>query len=409
MARKLVASLAVFALLLGSAAGVGTSIQAQDAPTDSVLAFSLEDGAIPDTPSFMRLLRITLEPGAQSPLHTHPGPEFQLLESGTLRVLVDGSGLIQRAPKDGAEQPVEALPNGEETIVRRGDQLAFLPGTAMTFRNTGSKPATILAAVMLPAGPQRPPGLVWVERAPSEEELAGVTSEVLGDGVAYALPTGPAFFNVELVTLGAGEALPASDVPVLYSLVGGVLDFSIDSGYAQISRMSDPGPRPESEVGTAVSLGMGDAVFFPYGVTESARAEISGEATFYRVTIVDDPAVNDNPAPMEMTEDPATITIADTPAPDPTPTTVATEETAETPVVEPGVIGPGAIAVVSEAGVRVRDNPGTSTNVITSLDAGVTVTITGEAQEVDGIVWWPIATSDGAVIGWIAADFLTIP
>jgi len=134
---------------------------------------------------------------------------------------------------------------------------------------------------------------------------------------------------------------------------------------------------------------------------------VSGPATFYRVTIVDDPAVADNPAPMVLAEDPATITIADTPAPEVTPTPAATEETEAT--VEPGTIGPGATAVVSEAGVRVRDNPGTSTNVITSLEAGVQVTITGESQEVDGIVWWPIATTDGAVVGWIAADFLALP
>jgi quercetin dioxygenase-like cupin family protein len=407
MARKFVASLAVLALLLGS--GIGTiATRAQDTATGTVLGFTLEDGALPDAPSFVRLLRITLEPGAQSPLHTHPGPEFQLLESGTLRVLVDGSALIRRAPKDGVEQPVEAIPNKEETIVRRGDQIAFLPGTAMTFRNTGSKPATILAAVMLPAGPQRPPGLVWVERQPTEEELAGVTSEILGDGVAYALPTGPSFFNVETVTLAAGEALPASDVPVMYSLVSGVLEFSIDSGYVQVSRIAEPGPRPDSEVGTAVALGIGDAVYFPYGVTESTRAEVSGPATFYRVTVVDDPAVTDNPAPLTLSEDPATITIADTPAPEVTPTPVVTEDDAEA-TVEPGTIGPGATAVVSEAGVRVRDNPGTATNVITSLDAGVQVTITGPSQEVDGIVWWPIATTDGAVVGWIAADFLSLP
>jgi len=406
MARKIVASLAVLTLLLGSGFGTLTS-RAQEPATKTVLGFTLEAGALPDTPSFVRLLRITLEPGAQSPLHTHPGPEFQLLESGTLRVMVDGSGLIRRSPKDGVEQPVEALPNGEETIVRRGDQVAFLPGTAMTFRNTGSKPATILAAVMLPAGAQRPPGLVWVERQPTDEELAGVTSEILGDGVAYALPTGPSFFNVETVTLGAGEALPASDVPVMYSLISGVLEFSIDSGFVQVSRIAEPGPRPDSEVGTAVALGIGDAAYFPYGLTESARAEVSGPATFYRVTIVDDPAVADNPAPMVLAEDPATITIADTPAPEVTPTPAATEETEAT--VEPGTIGPGATAVVSEAGVRVRDNPGTSTNVITSLEAGVQVTITGESQEVDGIVWWPIATTDGAVVGWIAADFLALP
>ena len=409
MARKLVVSFAVLALLLGSAIGANRPTRAQDTAAESVLAFNLEDGGLSDAPSFMRLLRITLEPGAQSPLHTHPGPEFQLLESGTLRVLVDGSALIRRAPKDGVEQSVEALPNGEETIVRRGDQLAYLPGTAMTFRNTGSKPATILAAVILPAGPQRPPGLVWVERQPSEEELAGVTSEVLGDGTAYALPTGPSFFNVELVTLAAGEALPASDLPVMYSLADGVLDFSVDSGYVQISRIAEPGPRPESEVGTAISLGVGDAVFFPFGITESARSEISGAATFYRVTIVDDPDVADNPAPMEIDEDPATITIADTPAPLPTPTPAATEEAAVSPTPEPGVLGPGATAIVSEGSVRVRDNPGTATNVITTLESGVTVTITGEAQEVDGIVWWPIATTDGTVVGWIAADFLSLP
>jgi quercetin dioxygenase-like cupin family protein len=420
---------AVMMLMIASLFGAlrSPAAQAQDSSTSTLMQATLEAGELPVAPSFVRLLRITIEPDGVSPLHTHPGPEFNRVEQGTVRVMVQGKALVQRAPVDGVAQPVEVMPENDEQVLRRGDQIAYMPGTALTFRNSGTVPAIMLAAVVLPAGSQHPPGLVWVGESPTAEDLAGVTSEVLGDGIATNLPTDSAIFTVEQVELQAGQPLPAARGPTLYSLVDGIFDFTIQSGSVQVSRIAEPGPRPESPAGTAVSLAAGDAIFFPNGVAESTRAEASGTATFYRITIT--PASGSDATPSAATPvtqpggDAAVIAIAataaptPTPSPSPTPTVeAATPEATEAPATEtpagegaPTELAAGVIAVANDDGVRVRDNPGTDTNVVNALANGTRVRITGESQEVDGIVWWPIeGVDDPTIVGWASGEFLDI-
>lgn len=424
MARRTFLPVALVMVLIAGLVGAirPASIAAQDADSSPLVTIALEPGELPVAPSFVRLLRITMEPDSLSPLHTHPGPEFNLVQSGTVRVLVQGKALLQRAPVDGVAQPVELVPNNEEQVLRRGDLITYIPGTALTFRNTGTVPAVMLAGVVLPAGAQHPPGLVWVGEQPSASDLAGVSSEVLGDGIATFLPTGNVIWSVERVTLGSGEPMPATTDPVMYSLVSGLFDFAIQSGSVQVSRIAEPGPRPESPAGTAVSLASGDAVFFPNGVEESPRASVSGETTFYRLTLraadsgevggaTPEAAISTQP-----TAPPAVIAIAATEAPTPTPEPTAEPEPTEEPTTEaetpsaPTELAPGVIAVANDTNIRVRDQPGTEgTNIINVINTGDRVRITGESQEADGFVWWPIEGVDNpAIVGWVAADFLDI-
>jgi mannose-6-phosphate isomerase-like protein (cupin superfamily) len=428
MTRKTLLPVAVVMLMIAGLLGAlrTPAAKAQDASTSTVMQSNLEAGELPVAPAFVRLLRITIEPDGVSPLHTHPGPEFNRVEQGTVRIKVQGKALLQRAPVDGVAQAVEEVPQDEEQVLRRGDQIAYMPGTAITFRNSGTVPAIMLAAVILPAGSQHPPGLVWVGQSPTAEDLAGVTSEVLGDGIATNLPAEGSVFTVEKVTLTAGQPLPAASGPTLYSLVDGVFDFTIQSGSVQVSRIAEPGPRPESPAGTAVSLAAGDAMFFPNGIAESARADASGEATFYRVSIVPAGDAGATPAASTPVTQPggaaAVIAIAATAAPTPTPsptaeateaaatpepTQAATEAAATETATAPAELANGVIAVANDDGVRVRDNPGTTTNVINSLAKGTRVRITGDSQEVDGIVWWPIeGVDDATIVGWASGEFL---
>ncbi|MEZ4495905.1 MAG: cupin domain-containing protein [Thermomicrobiales bacterium] len=424
MARKTLYPFALVMLLVAGFVGAlrPVSTTAQDAAEPPLVPVALEVGELPAAPSFVRLLRITMEPDSQSPLHTHPGPEFNLVESGTVRVLVQGKAYLQRAAVDGEVQPVELAPTNEEFVLRRGDLITYVPGTALTFRNSGTVPAIMLAGVVLPAGSQHPPGLVWVGQQPAPEDLAGVTSEVLGDGIATALPTGAVSWTVEQVTLAAGDPLPATTDAVMYSLVSGLFDFTIQSGSVQVSRIAEPGPRPESPTGAAVSLASGDAMFFPNGVSESARADISGEATFYRVTLAAGVAGDATPEASTSTDiAPAVIAIAateaevpPTPTAEPTataePEETATEEATEEPTAAvPTELGPGVIAVANDTNIRVRDQPGTSTNIINVINTGDRVRITGESQTVDDILWWPIeGVDDPSIVGWAAADFLDV-
>jgi len=108
MARKTLFPFALALLLVAGTIGAlrPVTTTAQDSAEPPLVSVNLETGELPVAPSFVRLLRITMEPDSLSPLHTHPGPEFNLVEAGTVRVLVQGKALLQRAAVDGAAQAV---------------------------------------------------------------------------------------------------------------------------------------------------------------------------------------------------------------------------------------------------------------------------------------------------------------
>ena len=98
----------------------------------------------------MRLVRITLEPGATSPEHTHPGPEFGRIESGVVTVTVKGPAKFkQRSAKEAIRSTTPSRTRRRQ--LDRGDQIYYPAGTPMTFTNKGKEKASILALVILPA------------------------------------------------------------------------------------------------------------------------------------------------------------------------------------------------------------------------------------------------------------------
>ncbi|MGI8483545.1 MAG: SH3 domain-containing protein, partial [Thermomicrobiales bacterium] len=71
-----------------------------------------------------------------------------------------------------------------------------------------------------------------------------------------------------------------------------------------------------------------------------------------------------------------------------------------------GSFAAGDQAVTKDGSVNVRNQPSTSGDVITMLDKGETVLITGASEDADGHTWWPIKTADGQD-GWVVQDYLT--
>ncbi len=71
-----------------------------------------------------------------------------------------------------------------------------------------------------------------------------------------------------------------------------------------------------------------------------------------------------------------------------------------------GSLAAGDQAVTKDGSVNVRNQPSTSGDVITMLDKGETVLITGASEDADGHTWWPIKTADGQD-GWVVQDYLT--
>ncbi len=79
------------------------------------------------------------------------------------------------------------------------------------------------------------------------------------------------------------------------------------------------------------------------------------------------------------------------------------EETTEATV---GGFAVGTTVVTIDA-VNLRTGASRQADVVTELAAGTLLTVTGAAEEGQGLVWVPVVTSDGALAGYVAADFLT--
>ena len=75
---------------------------------------------------------VTVEPGAKTGWHTHPGPEYSILKAGEM--------LLERAP---ACQPV---------TVKAGEGFFIPAGTPHMAQNDGKEPAEIYVTYTVPAG-----------------------------------------------------------------------------------------------------------------------------------------------------------------------------------------------------------------------------------------------------------------
>lgn len=72
----------------------------------------------------------------------------------------------------------------------------------------------------------------------------------------------------------------------------------------------------------------------------------------------------------------------------------------------PGVLAPGAKAVVASggAGANIRQDPSTNAAAVTAVANDTVVQITGSSQDADGYTWWPV-TGNGFT-GWIAGALI---
>jgi hypothetical protein len=391
-----------------------------------ILFTIIED--LPPAPAYVRLLRIIMEPGAISPLHFHHGPEMGVVETGVATVLVEGpTDLLPR----GRTKPVPVADGtdyepGVEFDLEFGDQILYPIETPMQFRNAQEEEVlSILSAVILPAGSQAPPGLTWVDGPPAANALQGLSSQILGDGVATSLPTDGANLAIERIVLEEGEPVPAYDGPVMLSVESGGLQFVTVEGEVQVSRAADPGPQAAAELGGEFTLLPGDAAYFPNGMEELARPDRHGTVSLLRLTLAPLPTGDATPeaspgaepaVPPAVVEAPPEPTPTPEPTETPEPTAEPTDEAAatETPEIEPteapddGIFPSGTVVQVTDVGVNMRDGPATSANVVAVLDQGFQLVVVGDPVEADGILWYPVEAADGSgLTGWVAGQFLS--
>lgn len=411
-------SIALLMLMVVSALAPGLhlpSAHAQDdTDIDTLFRVTLDAGQLPAAPVYMRLLRINMQPGAKSPLHTHPGPEFWRVETGTITVQVGGPATVERS---GSEGGPETPATNEDFDVTRGDRVTFPGGTPLTFTNNTAEEVRILAAVILPAADTAPPGVTYVEGQPAVEAFAGIRSDILGDGKLGRLPDAPHRITIDRLTLPVGGDLPAEENPILISVVQPGFNFELNSGRAQITRTAEPGPQPDASAGSRFELDRGDAVFFPFGMKEVRRSTRHEAVTLFRFIVANSdgsvveanaadigdiratgPLVPKDETPEADSEDDATA------VPDEED---ATAEPDDDEIVS-DLFADGQTVYVNSEDVRLRSAASTSSDIVVGLTFGQALTITGPAELGDDIIWWPVTSpDDGSLVGWVAQDFLS--
>jgi quercetin dioxygenase-like cupin family protein len=368
--------------------------QADDIKTQALISVNLAKGTLPPAPAFLRLVRITLEPGATSVAHTHPGPEIGRVDAGVISVTVQGPASVKQRsakPKD----PFEAIESGKPTTLDRGDQVYYPAGTVIEFTNKGDDPAQVLAVVILPAAEGHPDLITYAEATPTDEVFKGVTSEVLGDAVMTTIPTGDATVTLDRVQLQPGQSLPGTSYPVLFSVESGDCQFSISGGQVQLSRKREPGAQTDLPQDENIKLRSGDAMFFPNGLRTTSRGETSAGLDLLRVIVGPGPGSDEKLAQ----DGRGSIRFK---APD-----VADEDTGDSGDQASNEIGNGSSVYVNSTDVNMRDSPGLGAGLVTVLLYGQELTVDGPAVDGDGIRWWPVhITSDPSISGYVADEFI---
>ncbi len=416
-----IAALVAVTLAIPGAPGGAAQENSDQGPLIDV---TIDAGQYPVAPAFVRLLRIVLEPGASSPLHTHPGPEIALVERGTVTVQVGGPAkldIIGTVSAEGTPSTGELAPFDSEFEMTAGDQITYLPQTSMTFRNGGSTTASLLSVVLLPAGHQHPPGVTYINGQPEQAAFDGVTPQILGDGVASSMPASGIRITVDELKVDTGDPIPASTTPVMLSLEQGSLDFEVVGGKVQISRGATPGPQPDSAPGTEERMAANDALFLPLGMKEAARAKDDGPVSFLRLSITPaNESAQSTPSgdgigeihvlgsETESPESQPELTPgAGTPAAGTTASPVPQSTATPTPTAGPKE---GDTATVNSDGVNLRACAGTDCDIVDQLFAGQTVTILGPAEDDGEYIWWPVSVDDDpSITGYLAQDFLDLP
>ena len=385
------------ALSLLAAPFLAPSLQFARAQEDQVksevlLKVDLEAKALPAPPAFMRLVRITLEPGATSPEHTHPGPEFGRIESGVVTITVKGPAKIkQRSAKE--SDPFDDAEQNKELQLDRGDQIYYPTGTLMTFTNKGKEKASILALVILPAESDHPPLIDYTAATPTADTFEGVTSQILGDAILTTIPSGPSTISINDVSLKPAQSLPGSRNPVLFSVVKGDCSFKVTGGSVQISRTEKPGPQNDTELNKDIELKPGDAMFYPNGLRTTSRGENSGSLELLQVLV--EPASSDETLPEDNRGQ------------------VKFNQPSSPPAAEEGSSGStgnfkdGDSVYVNSTDVNLRDSPSTNGGQVTVLIYGQELIIDGDPTDADGFTWWPVHIADSPdITGYVVQDFI---
>ena len=376
---------------IAQAPATPAAAEAAPAPTGPLAEILIRAGleGLPEPPTAVRLLRLSLPPGASVPLHTLTGPEFVYVESGVVAVRVEGEAVV--APSNDSVAPLAAAvaPVGEAFALAPGDQLALPTNVPVAFENGGPEPASLLTLLFVPAD-DAAPELRWVDATPSAQTLAGTNSRLLADAVATEWPAGPLTVAVDRLALGPGERIPGAAGPVLLAVEAGRFSFALLQGEFRVGRAGGPSDAAATP-GASYELGPGDSVYFPTSLSDVPRPGDRGLLVLLRLSVV--PA-----ADVEAADG-----AAASPPSDPDPSSrLAGSEAPSTPD-----FPEGTSVLVGRAGVILLAAPATDAEVVAELSAGSELVVSGPPRDGDGSVWYPVtAVDDPSITGYIGEELL---
>lgn len=353
---------------------------AADVIGDVLMTYDFD--ALPQAPMTVRLLRITLAPGANVPMHNHPGPEFDLVESGTLTARIDGTAIVS---VDGEQSEVT-----EPQTLTTGSWIMYPDGVGMNLANEGEEDVVLLSAVILSVGGENQSTITYTEGEPTDSDFEGVSFVVLGDGLLQQFPNSATTVTVDQLTLAPGETIPPFSGAALLSKASGSLAFTAVEGQVQVTRTTSPQLQPNAIPGQEFTLETNDAAFFPAGYEAIDRPDSDDELTLLRLLVQPQDDLANAPAVVA-----------------PIGTASAPDESAE---VEGDGIGIGAIIALNNDNVNIRADATTESDIVDTFPAGTQFELTDGPVEAEDYIWYAVqGVGDLAdVQGWLVTEFMDV-
>ena len=248
---------------------------------------------MPPAPADVALVRASFAPGSGFPLDpADPALALVYIQSGALAVRAVTELQVTRVVVAGTPVAAEVTAAGVETVLGPGDSAVFPPFIAGEIRNAGTEPAVVLALLVEPTETAATP-VAEATPAAAATPVAGATPGAEGppEGIGFQalafghtpeLPVGPAGLAIVRLTAGPGTVFPpdpTEGVELVYVEAGSFTLRGEEGPAFEVVRgleaMATPGAAPTVEAGEPgqdVTVGAGEAVFFPSGNVAGARA-----------------------------------------------------------------------------------------------------------------------------------------
>ena len=194
-----------------------------------------------------------------------------------------------------------------------------------------------------------------------------------------------------------------------------VARLSISNDAFNVARLQARRKMMQSALGAIAFLVLGLILFvvvllFPFAsVGEEGELVVDGETIVATEVVPDEitPALESIENGAEAMAEPTEAVVVvptDVPTATPVPTVIPVTPTAEpTATVEPTAIPVQALVNSPVVGLYVREAP--AGEILERLEDQTTVTVLGDEQVIDGLVW-VLVESPAGFVGWVARDFL---